>query len=183
MSEQFVNPVVSEVEDVVDVDTIELVEVSDGDLPPEGPMEGESQSAKLVKISRHDVLVRAKSWIDEHVIYSQSHYHRNRYGRYRQDCSGYVSMCWHLPTSYTTATIMQVAHRISWSQLQAGDALWRRSGQAGHIALFVGYRSWDKAHTKPVVDEESRPGTACAAHAWSHEYASRFTPIRYNHIS
>jgi hypothetical protein len=71
----------------------------------------------LATISRHDVLLQAQSWIGEHVMYSQTQYHTNRYGRYRQDCSGYVSMCWHLPTSYTTATIMQVAHRISWAQL------------------------------------------------------------------
>jgi hypothetical protein len=179
MSEQFVDPILPEVDDVVD--TTGLDEISDGELPPEGPMEEGIQSAKLAAISRHNVLPRAQSWINEHVMYSQVHYHTNRYGRYRQDCSGYVSMCWHLPTSYTTATIMQVAHRIPWSQLLPGDALWRRVGHEGHIALFVGWA--DKAHTKPVVDEESRTGHPCGRHVWSHKYASGFTPIRYNHIT
>jgi hypothetical protein len=179
MSQQFVDPTVPEAEDVVD--TTGLVEVSSGVFPPEGSMENAIDLAKLVTISRHDVLVRAQSWINEHVMYSQTLYHTNKYGRYRQDCSGYVSMCWHLPTSYTTATIMQVAHRISWAQLLPGDALWHRSGNAGHIALFVGWA--DKAHTQPIVDEEYQTRHPCSRRTWPAKYAKGFTPIRYNHIA
>jgi hypothetical protein len=178
MSEQFVDPTVPGVENLVD--TTGLVEVSSGVFPPEGSTENATESVKLAARSRHDVLVCAQSWINEHVMYSQTHYHTNKCGRYRQDCSGFVSMCWHLPTSYTTATILQVAHRISWTQLLPGDALWHRSAHEGHIALFVGWA--DKAHTQPVVDELYQTGHPCARRVWSHKYALGFTPIRYNHI-
>lgn len=177
--QQFVDPTVPEAEDLVD--TTELIEVSSEVFPPEGPVEQATESAKLATISRQDVLLRAQSWIDEHVLYSQTKYHANKFGRYRQDCSGYISMCWHLPTSYTTATIIQVAHQISWTQLLPGDALWHRSAHMGHIALFVGWA--DKAHTKPVVDEEYQTGHPCTRRVWSHKYASGFTPIRYNHVT
>lgn len=48
-------------------------------------------------------------------------------------------MCWALKTSYTTASIMEVAHKIARDELNAGDALWQRSGDKGHIALFVNW--------------------------------------------
>lgn len=181
MSQQSVDPTVPEVEDLLD--TTGWDEVSSGVFPPEGPMEEaqeETQPLELAAISRRDVLTRAQSWINERVMYSQTRYHTNRYGRYRQDCSGYVSMCWRLRTSYTTATIMQVADRITRAQLLPGDALWRRSGNVGHIALFVGWA--DTAHTRPVVNEEYQTGHPCTRRVWSYKYASGFTPIRYNHI-
>lgn len=178
MSQQFVDRTVFAAEDLPD--TAGLMEVTSGGSAPQGAMEKPIEPVTLATISRHDVLLRAQSWIVEHVMYSQTHYHTNRYGRYRQDCSGYVSMCWHLPTSYTTATIMQVAHRISWAQLLPGDALWHNSPQLAHIALFVGWA--DRAHTQPVVDEEYETGHPCTRRKWNHAWAAEFTPIRYNHI-
>ena len=163
------------------VDTTGLAEVSSGVLPPEGVIENPTQAVELAAIPRTEVLLRARSWIDEHVMYSQTQYHSNKYGRYRQDCSGYISMCWHLPLSYTTATIMTVAHRIAWTQLQPGDALWRRVGHEGHIALFVGWA--DASHTKPVVEEEYETGHPCERRVWNHKYAADFTPIRCTHIA
>lgn len=179
MSQQFVDPTVFGPDDLAD--TTGLVEVSSGVSAPQGPMEKPTEPAKLATISRHDVLIRAQSWINEHVMYSQTSYHTNKYGRYRQDCSGYVSMCWHLPTSYVTGTIMQVAHRISWAQLLPGDALWHHSAHLQHIALFVGWA--DRAHTQPIVDEEYNTGHPCTRRKWSHTWAAQFTPIRYNHIA
>jgi hypothetical protein len=179
MSQESVDPSVGDVEEPVD--TTGLAQVSSEALPPEGPMENPTEAVELATISRRDVLIRAQSWINEHVMYSQTQYHANKYGRYRQDCSGYVSMCWQLPFSYTTATIMTVAHRITWPQLLPGDALWRHAGHEGHIALFVGWA--DGAHTKPVVDEEYNTGHPCERRVWNHGYAATFHPIRYNHIA
>jgi hypothetical protein len=177
-SQQSADLTIFDAEDLVD--TTGLVEVSSGASPPQGTEEEAPEEVRLARIHRHDVLVRAQSWINEHVMYSQSHYHTNRYGHYRQDCSGYVSMCWHLPRSYVTWTIMQVAHRISWAQLLPGDALWNHSAQLQHIALFVGWA--DKAHREPVVQEEYDTGHPCSRRKWSHSWAARFSPIRYNHI-
>lgn len=165
------------------VDTTELKEVDEEEDPPEGeegPEVGEdaTQIAALGAITRPEVLRRGKSWITERVMYNQKLYHRNRYGSYRQDCSGYVSMCWRLGRSYTTATIMQVAHRITRNQLRPGDALWRRSGGSGHIALFVGRNKQGLT----VVYEEYSTGHPCERRVWSHKRESSFTPIRYNRI-
>lgn len=150
---------------------------------PEGEMEAEHSVAlhtTLSQMTRAQVLERAQSWIDERVMYSQSLYHRNRFGNYRRDCSGYVSMCWALGTSYTTATIMQVAHRIGWADLQGGDAFHRRVNNAGHIALFVGWA--DAARTRPIVQEEYQTGHPCTRRSWSNAYARTFTPIRGNNV-
>ena len=157
--------------------------IATGKLAPEGEMESAHNiavRATLSQVTRAQVLERARSWIDEHVMYSQTAYHQNRFGRYRQDCSGYVSMCWALGASYTTATIMQVAHRIGWGELQGGDALHRRVGNEGHIALFVGWA--DGAHTQPIVEEEFDTGNPCVRRSWSRAYAHTFTPIRGNNI-
>ena len=166
------------------VDTTGEEEVDEEEDPPEGeeePEEGEdaTQLAALrADVSRKEVLRRGRSWITERVMYSQTEYHRNRYGRYRRDCSGYVSMCWLLDRSYTTATIMQVAHRIPRNQLRPGDALWRRKDNSGHIALF---RARD-SKGRVVVWEEYATGQPCRQRTWSRKRESTFTPIRYNRI-
>ena len=162
------------------VDTTGEEEVDEEEDPLEGeeePEEGEdaTQLAALrADVSRKEVLRRGRSWIKERVMYSQSGYHSNRYGRYRRDCSGYVSMCWLLDRSYTTATIMQVAHRIPRNQLRPGDALWRRRAGRGHMALFVGRNDKGLA----VVYEEYRTGRPCERRVWSRKRELDFTPIR-----
>lgn len=100
------------------------------------------------------VLTRAKSWVDARVPYSQTSYYANQYGRYRQDCSGFVSMAWNLGSSYVTGTLPQRSYRISKADLRPGDALINTSpGNAGHAILFV--RWADTARTKYVGYEES----------------------------
>jgi len=80
-------------------------------------------------LTREDVLDRANSWIEKEIMYSQSQWYEN----YRQDCSGFVSMCLILDTSYTTRSIDSVLTEISFSELNPGDVLWKQ----GHVALFV----------------------------------------------
>src|SRR5262245_56574165 len=48
---------------------------------------------------RRRAIERGFVWLDANVPYSQS---KSR-GGYRTDCSGFVSMCWELGQSYTTA--------------------------------------------------------------------------------
>ncbi len=152
--------------------------VDNGSLPPEG--ETDTAAAAAVRPTRAQVLERAQSWIDERVPYSQTAYHKNRFGSYRQDCSGYVSMCWALGRSMTTATIPQVSKVIGWNELLPGDALWRRVGGEGHIALFVGWA--DKAHQEPIVDEEYETGHPCVRRHWAAGYAHGFTPRRADNV-
>src|SRR5688500_18751737 len=63
-------------------------------------------------LTRAQILERAKTWLDARVPYSQSACHRNQYGSYRTDCSGFVSMAWGLHTSFTTHDIHLVSHQI-----------------------------------------------------------------------
>ena len=162
-------------EGFIDTDEEEVDEEED---PPEGEEEEGAAAAELAvlgAITRPEVLRRGNSWIKERVMYSQRPPpHCNRYGCYRRDCSGYVSMCWRLGRSYTTATIMQVADRIDRNKLRPGDALWRRRAGRGHMALFVGRNDKGLA----VVYEEYRTGRPCERRVWSRKRELDFTPIR-----
>lgn len=134
------------------------------------------------KISRATVIARAKYWLDIKVPYSQSKYHYdvNHSKAYRQDCSGFVSMAWHLNNSYTTAAsggVVSFAHTISYSQLKPGDTLWH----VGHMALF---HNWaNAAHTSMVVWEESMPGKPALASTWGSSYFHTYTPKAFNNIT
>jgi hypothetical protein len=68
---------------------------------------------------------------------------------HRQDCSGFVSMCWDMPTpgedtqSFVTEGWMTEIYR---EELQPGDAIgmcgWGTLGAAGHIQLVEAYDPW-----------------------------------------
>jgi hypothetical protein len=90
-------------------------------------------------ITRSQVIARARSWVAEHVPYNQRATWTDANGTYRQDCSGYVSMAWNLPSSRTTWTLDEssVTTRISRSQLKPGDAL---DYAAEHVVLFGGWK-------------------------------------------
>lgn len=102
---------------------------------------------------RREVIERSFTWLDANVPYNQSRFH----GGYRTDCSGFVSMCWDLGRSHTTATFARGAgdaHILSsYDDLVPGDALVRRSGRRGHIVLFLGWN--DRARTGACVIEQS----------------------------
>lgn len=163
----------------------ELGEVVRGVFPPEGETEESVPESNVLfrrsALSREEVLERSQSWIDEQVPYSQSKFHENQFGTYRQDCSGFVSMCWQLDRSYTTANILTKAKRIeSHDALEPGDALWFRQTDHGHMALFV--RWSDSARTKPVMREERKTGTVCLERVWTPTWASEFEAIRANNL-
>lgn len=100
-------------------------------------------------ISRSEVLARSKTiWPAGKVPYSQGTLHKP--DGYRQDCSGYVSMCWAIPLkspdcwggmSTTTLLSRGWMHEIPVSDLKPGDAVGicgpNTAGNDGHITLFV----------------------------------------------
>ncbi|MBV6699409.1 hypothetical protein KV557_20155 [Kitasatospora aureofaciens] len=122
---------------------------------------------------------RAWSWVNERVPYSQSGCYTNQFGCYRPDCSGFVSMAWHLGTSLTTWTLWNVTADIPAADLQPGDALLKDSGGTDHVALFV--RWADPAHTQPVVREEYDFGHVAEERVWG-DGLRGFTPRRYNRL-
>ncbi|WP_163509908.1 hypothetical protein [Fodinicola acaciae] len=130
-------------------------------------------------IGRQETLTRSETWIDEKVPYSQSAWHANRFGSYRQDCSGYVSMAWHLSSSMTTATLPSVMTTIAAADLRPGDALWRHDSSVQHIALFIAWA--DAGHTQPIVREEYDYGHIAEQRTWTNGLRG-FTPKRYNRI-
>lgn len=121
-------------------------------------------------ITRTDVLTRAHHWVVKKVRYSQ---HAD-FGGYRRDCSGFVSMAWKLSRSYTSRSIHAVAKRVPLSKLRPGDAI----HTPGHVALFVQWAN--KAHTRYVAMEESRPGRPAMHHVRS--LGRHATGLRYRRI-
>ncbi|WP_308406133.1 hypothetical protein [Streptomyces naphthomycinicus] len=130
-------------------------------------------------IGRGEAMDRAWSWIDEQVPYSQTGCHDNQFGCYRPDCSGYVSMAWHLSSSLTTWGLWDVTSDIPADDLQPGDALLRDSGGVDHVALFV--RWADAAHTRPVVREEYDFGHVAEERVWP-DGLRGFSPRRYDNL-
>ncbi|MEV6674598.1 FG-GAP-like repeat-containing protein [Streptomyces sp. NPDC051162] len=111
-------------------------------------------------ISRDEVIQRAKTWTDIAVPYSMNRYRSDANGRYRTDCSGFVSMAWNLSSSSannygeTTGTLLDFTSSISKESLKPGDILLNpSSGASGHVAIFGGWADAD--HTKYEAYEES----------------------------
>ncbi|WP_406839516.1 hypothetical protein ACICHK_31390 [Streptomyces sp. AHU1] len=101
-----------------------------------------AESVQGGTISRNEVIARAKNWYTRNVPYSQSAYASDVDGdhTYRTDCSGFVSMAWHLTTSLTTETLPSVATQINKADLRPGDAL---NDYSEHVVLFAGWKDQD----------------------------------------
>ncbi|MFI6448946.1 hypothetical protein [Kitasatospora sp. NPDC050543] len=93
------------------------------------------------EVARGRVLDRARAWADHGVPYSANGL-KPPYswwedaatgGRYRQDCSGLVSMAWQLPRSLTTRDLPGVATEIDPADLRPGDVL----NSPEHVVLFA----------------------------------------------
>jgi hypothetical protein len=130
------------------------------------------------QMSRGNALMRAQSWLDVHIPYSQTSCYTNAYGNYRQDCSGYVSMAWGLRHSYTTRDLELVTTGIAWDDLRPGDAL---NDWGSHVVLFV--RWTDATKTKMIIVEQAGTvGTNQATWTRSTAASQGYTPIRYDNI-
>ncbi|MFF5202601.1 FG-GAP repeat domain-containing protein [Micromonospora parva] len=91
-------------------------------------------------ITRTEMLDRAQNWVDRDITYTQTGtWAKDVDGShtYRRDCSGLVSMAWHLSQSYVTDQFQ--GSNAMWTTLgsindfQPGDAMVR----SGHIELFA----------------------------------------------
>jgi hypothetical protein len=106
------------------------------------------------RISRYQIIERARSWLSPAVAYSQKAFHQNMYGCYRADCSGYVSMAWGLPGKppnrnggLDTLGLAAVSREIGEEDLKPGDALLRAEGTnlTRHVVIFAAWTS--REHT------------------------------------
>lgn len=113
-----------------------------------------AQIMASVSGARLTAIKRGFGWWDAKVPYNQ----RASYGGYRTDCSGFVSMCWSLPRSYTTADFITnngpSTVLSSYGALLPGDALVRHvNNDNAHIVLFLGWN--DSAKTSACVLEQA----------------------------
>ncbi|MGV9313912.1 hypothetical protein ACWDR0_17240 [Streptomyces sp. NPDC003691] len=110
------------------------------------------------QVTRSQVLARGKVWVDLQVPYSPNGttapygwwYDSRTGGRYRQDCSGFVSMAWQLPHSYVTWTLPGVSQELpNLQDAQPGDVF---NNIETHVMLFV--RWTDSNRTTAVIMEQ-----------------------------
>jgi hypothetical protein len=106
-----------------------------------------SAPAPAHAITRDEVIARATNWVDLRLGYSR----RARFGGYRRDCSGMVSMAWDLGRSYTSRSIASRATRIPIGLLLPGDAV----RTPGHVAVFAGWAN-QRAGTYIALEQSGR---------------------------
>ncbi|WP_405915969.1 hypothetical protein [Streptomyces sp. NBC_00728] len=106
-------------------------------VPPAPP-----KSVQGGTIYRNEVIDRAKNWYDRNVQYDQGASAVDVDGdhSYRTDCSGFVSMAWHLTSSLTTETLSSASTQINKADLRPGDAL---NDYSEHAVIFAGWKDQD----------------------------------------
>ena len=131
---------------------------------------------------RRAVLQRGFDWYDQHVPYSQSKYHEG----YRTDCSGYVSMCWGLGTSYTTANFSEGSGEDvrlgSFSEMLPGDAAVYRASSHGHVVLFAGWAGGDHSRVCLLQEASTKEGLTFGATTLSYLENNGYKPIRAKNL-
>ncbi|MFE1554866.1 FG-GAP repeat domain-containing protein [Streptomyces sp. NPDC058734] len=146
----------------------------------DGDLRGSVYSAATTKMTRSQVIARARSWVGIGLVYGGGRYH----GGYRQDCSGYVSMAWDLDDSLTTDAFEPrgTVYSIGKSDLKAGDALLDNDpGADGHVVLFEKWANGDKTQYWGF------DFTPSGVHHRVYDYPyypgyGPFTPVRYKNI-
>ncbi|WP_432073623.1 peptidoglycan-binding protein [Streptomyces wuyuanensis] len=146
------------------------------------PIPGPAGTAGLRKMARADIMNRAKRWVNAKVPYSMSRYWVDGY---RQDCSGYVSMAWHLPGNEWTGSLAQFGTRIERKDLQPGDILLFHNlsnpAKGSHVTIFGGWA--DSARTKYIAYEQAKPNTrrqTTPMAYWSN--SSQYVAYRYKSL-
>lgn len=146
-------------------------------------------------ITRAEIISRAQFWLNKGIIYGSGNYPDPQGKGYRTDCSGYVSMAWHLGSSRVTyddpivGNLAAVSTRITKEQMQPGDMMMALGvGAAGHAVLFAGWA--DAAHTRynaydfgstPVRYRSDSTGGAVPYPYFTD--GRTFLPYRYNNIT
>ena len=144
-----------------------------------------SSSSVGGSISRDEVVQRAQSWVSEGVPYNQGANYSDSNGSYREDCSGYVSMAWHLGDSLVTQTLPGVSTQIASSSSPPGDAL---DYTAEHVILFGNwvdqsagtFNFYAENNPSELTNEYQGSLNASSLDGWPTSY---YTPYRYDNIT
>lgn len=132
--------------------------------------------ANAYAYTRSEVMMRARSWINSRVPYSQVRHFRG----YRADCSGFVSYTLGLRSpGDTTVSLWGKTRPIGKNELKPGDILLARGS---HVVLFAGWAN--AAHTKYLAYEQVG-GRGSVAREIAYPYwggYGRYVPRRYGGI-
>ncbi|MFI1941705.1 peptidoglycan-binding protein [Streptomyces purpureus] len=148
---------------------------------PQGAQGPASQS--LRRTTRADIINRAKRWVNAPVPYSMEKYWTDGY---RQDCSGFVSMAWGLPSNEWTGTLARYATRMSRTELQPGDILLFHNPadptKGSHVTIFGGWT--DYTRTAYVAYEQAKPRTRKQATPMAYwNNSARYVAYRYKGLT
>jgi hypothetical protein len=135
-----------------------------------------------LRLTRDQILERARTWVDAAVPYNMDASWRDGY---RQDCSGFVSMAWGLGDSAWTGSLTDYAERIRVDQLMPGDILLFHNPEepetGSHVTIFGGWA--DAEHEEYIAYEQAKPHARIRTTPfayWSH--SSDYVPYRYKYI-
>ncbi|MEU6666288.1 peptidoglycan-binding protein [Streptomyces sp. NPDC046727] len=133
--------------------------------------------------NRTDIINRAKVWVTAKVPYSMYAFWSDGY---RQDCSGYVSMAWGLPSNEWTGSLDQFGVKITKEELQPGDILLYHNPdnpeKGSHVVIFGGWT--DYTHTYYTVYEQTPPHARRQSTPypyWSN--TTKYVPYRYKGVT
>ncbi|MEV0588741.1 VCBS repeat-containing protein [Nonomuraea sp. NPDC050310] len=162
------------------------------------------------KITRSEVLRRAQNWVERAVRYNKTRDAGTLYtdiegdNKYGPDCSGLVSMAWHITASASVGGLNTTGF-LNWSgktvlssphDLRPGDAI----VNDGHIELFASWKD-PGDHTKGAWTYSLNGGGTVTPDGWQDDWAKgpsqnshgqigdeswasiqNYTPIRYKNI-
>uniref|UniRef100_UPI0015863F16 peptidoglycan-binding protein n=1 Tax=Streptomyces sp. TRM64462 TaxID=2741726 RepID=UPI0015863F16 len=148
--------------------------------PHAGPSKHPLSRDELPRVTRADIINRAKRWVGEKVPYSMEKYWTDGY---RQDCSGYVSMAWKLPGNEWTGSLHRFATKLDRSELEPGDILLFHNPdnptRGSHVTIFGGWTDYKRTHY--VAYEQTKPHTRRQATPMAYwENSARYVAYRYN---
>ncbi|GAA5203202.1 peptidoglycan-binding protein [Streptomyces thinghirensis] len=150
---------------------------------PTGTPAAPPAGAELAAITRTEIIDRAKTWVTAKVPYSMTAYWSDGY---RQDCSGYVSMAWKLPTNEWTGSLGTFADRITKDELQPGDILLFHNAadpqKGSHVVIFGGWT--DATRTAYTAYEQTPPHTRKLATPYAYwSNSAKYLPYRYKAVT
>ncbi|MFD3560262.1 peptidoglycan-binding protein [Streptomyces sp. NPDC058686] len=137
------------------------------------------QVTALPATTRAAIINRAKLWTAAKVPYSMAKFWSDGY---RQDCSGFVSMAWHLGTNEWTGSLDKFGTRITRDQLQPGDMLLFHNPadpqKGSHVVIFGGWT--DYTHTYYIAYEQAPPSARKQSTPYAYwSNSTRYVPYRY----
>lgn len=136
-------------------------------------------------ITRAEAVRRADFWVRFPVPYSMEKFENDQNQKnYRTDCSGFVSLAWHLASSTTTYNMRDFANPINKADLKPGDVMNvppSATREIGHVRMFT---KWVDSDRYEVVEQAySTKGTHRGVYSYAATYAEGYRPLRYKNIS